>query len=168
MSQLTLLTLKKNPIGDSGWQHLSQLAALRQLDIEKCRMSTVPAALAGLTCLSSLRMSGNPDALDSMGRPTHGITGGWDHLPLRLQELDASRCGLRQVPAELAPLQLTRLQMAHNNFDLSVRRDVSPGWEHLPAQLQTLDISGCGITDPPPGWTASTDDGMKALVRLAQ
>lgn len=62
----------------------------------------MPAELAALTQLRQLSLGRNP------------TTGGWQHLPSRLQ-LDLQRCGFGEVPADLAALpQLRQLSMEDN------------------------------------------------------
>lgn len=73
--------------------------------------------------LSSLVLGNNP------------IAGGWQHLPVRLQQLGLDGCGLQQVPEHNARLtQLSELWLRGN--------PILGGWQHLPeaAHMGGLEV----------------------------
>ena len=78
------------------------------------------------------------EVLDVQGMRTAGADATLAALP-RLRELNLIFSDLRTVPASMASLTcLTRLKI--------VRTRTSDGWQHLPLQLERLDLIGIGLT----------------------
>ncbi|MGN6133952.1 MAG: leucine-rich repeat domain-containing protein [Aureliella sp.] len=64
LEQLQTLTIAQSEMTAAGWQHISQLKQLRQLDLRECSLGNedFAAAISGLSELQVLRMSGKNGA----------------------------------------------------------------------------------------------------------
>ncbi|KAL4856014.1 E3 ubiquitin-protein ligase [Chlorella vulgaris] len=129
---------------ENGWQHLMPLVQLCQLDLWCCSLTAVPEQLSTMTALTLLDLYGNQQ-----------LTGGWQHLLPRLQDLKVSYCGITAVPEQLSKLTaLTLLDLADND-------KLTGGWQHLMPQLLDLNLSECRLKAVPEQLSALT-----ALTRL--
>ena len=136
----------------SGWRYLPQQLAQLDLCHYCAAQQSLPADLASLTLLTRLNLRSS------------SIKDGWQHLPRQLVHLDLYNLhlpsipaavtdlhqlvdldlgfnALVQLPAELASLQLTRLNLEYCK--------ICSGWNHLPAQLRHLNISNCALRQLP-------------------
>lgn len=113
LTQLTYLILGGSTNVAAGSHHLTALRMLRYLDLSRCSLVGVPAAVSALTALTALHIDLNE------------LQAGFDHLrPLgQLQALSLSHNGLTELPAAVSAL--TALTILNHG------RGVLGGWEHL-------------------------------------
>ena len=106
---------------------LAVLPRLRELNLHRSDLGTVPASMASLTRLTRLSLSCSK------------VVDGWQHLPLQLEVLDMSwlQVDLATMPPELFRLTcLTELDLS-----ASLRADNAGLGAALPPALRRLDLS---------------------------
>ena len=135
LSRLTELDLSHNVELEDGLGALSHLGSLQELNLRSCRLGgldeALPTALRGLD-LSRNRLGAIPAALALLTGLTtlrlnrNRLAGGWQHLAgmQRLATLSLNQCKLAAVPEVLSQLTaLTSLDMRYNS--------IASGWQHL-------------------------------------
>ncbi|GAB4822975.1 hypothetical protein N2152v2_010021 [Parachlorella kessleri] len=151
-SSLSRLRLSGNPLGaarEAGlvrraqwevWQPLSALTALTRLDLHRCELEHIPAAVHFLgACLVELNLSGTSTVV-------------LFDFPAGLTRLDLSYCGLQQLPQQLTalPPSLRNLSLKGNVPLGRLPADTAFGPLLLLTGLVQLDLRDCGLRCLPP------------------
>lgn len=126
------------------WRPLRGWRQVEALNVFRCGLTSLPAAVAEMSALRTLVLRDNNLGDGSAFAALSEVS---DPLP-RLQQLDISSCRLMQLPPQLSRLPgLTGLLLA-GNFSL---HHESRGWSALRAlaSLARLSLSGCNLAAVP-------------------
>ncbi|XP_076250519.1 uncharacterized protein LOC143190227 [Rhynchophorus ferrugineus] len=127
LTRLLYLNLSHNSLEELHERSFNSLVVLQQLDVSWNRLSCVAPGSLQLPSLSRLLLAGNP----SLGKSREVLVGAGG----KLQSVDASKTGLKQVPAALTH-SIRTLKLADNRI-----KSVSCGELDTYPLLQLLDLT---------------------------